>query len=158
MCEHDNSPIAQAKQESMSIWFTTPSTKHADELHTDTLVGHLDIEVTEVGEDSLVGTMPVDERTMTPYGVLHGGASLALAETLGSYASNCCVDPDRYYCVGLELNANHIRSATSGRVVGRLVLVHLGRRTHVWRIEIDDENGKRICESRMTVSVVKHKN
>ena len=145
------------KGDAMSIWFTEPSPSGAAEKHRDTLVECLGMEITHVEADAIEGRMPVDERTRNPLGLLHGGASVALAETLGSYASNMCVDPDRYYCVGLEINANHIRSARQGLVHGRAVPVHLGRRTHIWQIDIRDDDARHICTSRITISVIKHR-
>jgi len=118
------------------------------------MAGHLGIEFTEVGPDYLCGRMPVDERTRQPFGILHGGASAALAETLGSVASTLCLDLSEQYPVGLEINANHIRPVESGYVYGTAKAVHLGRRTHIWDIQIVNEAGKRVCVSRLTVMVV----
>ncbi len=139
----------------MTIWHRQPDPAAADLLHQQTLVGHLGIRILEVGDDYLVASMPVDVRTVNPMGLLHGGATMALAETLGSYASNQCVDPGHYFCVGLEINANHIRSVTEGQVFGRAEPLHLGRRTHVWRITVTDDAGKLVAESRLTVSVIR---
>lgn len=121
------------------------------------MVGHLDIEYTEVGKDFLCGKMPVNEKTKQPMGVLHGGASVALAETLGSVAANCCVDMDNEFCVGLDINANHIKSATKGFVHGKATAIHLGKRTQVWQIIITDDEGELVCVSRLTMSVLKKK-
>ena len=118
------------------------------------LVSNLGIEITEIGDDCLVGKMQMDDRTRNPLNILHGGASLAFAETLGSFAANQCVDPDKYYCVGLDINANHIRSVTSGEVTGTAVPLHLGRRTHVWRITLSDSDSRLVCESRITLAVI----
>ncbi len=139
----------------MSIWFGEPTTEFASSFHENTMVSNLGIEITEIGSDFLVGTMPVDDRTQNPLNILHGGASLAFAETLGSFASNQCVDPDKYFCVGLDINANHIRSVASGEVTGTARPLHLGRRTHVWRITISDASDRLVCESRITLSVIK---
>jgi 1,4-dihydroxy-2-naphthoyl-CoA hydrolase len=114
----------------------------------------LDIRVIEIGADFLRGTMPVDARTVQPYGLLHGGASVALAETLGSVAASMCVDPE-YGVVGQEINANHVRSARRGLVTGTTRPVHIGARTHVWTIDIVDESGKLVCISRLTIAVIK---
>jgi 1,4-dihydroxy-2-naphthoyl-CoA hydrolase len=114
----------------------------------------LDIRIVEIGADFLRGTMPVDARTVQPYGLLHGGASVALAETLGSVAASMCVDPG-YGVVGQEINANHVRSARRGLVTGTTRPVHIGARTHVWTIEIADESGKLVCISRLTIAVIK---
>lgn len=124
-------------------------------LGKDTMGHYLGMEFTEVGPDYLKGRMPVDNRTKQPYGLLHGGASAALAETLGSVASALVVDHTRYYCVGLEINANHLRSVRSGYVTGICTPLHLGRSTHVWDIKIHDDRERLICVSRLTVAVIK---
>lgn len=118
------------------------------------MVEHIGITITNVGSDFLAGTMPVDHRTVQPMGILHGGASVALAETLGSIAANLVVDPQRKYCVGLEINANHIRAAKSGRVKGVARPLHLGSSTQVWSIEIKDEEDRMVCISRITMAVL----
>jgi len=141
----------------MTIWFRPYTLDELQRLNACNLADHLDIRVTEIGADYLRGTMPVDRRTLQPFGLLHGGASVALAETLGSVASNCCVDTSRFYCVGQEINANHIRSARTGRVTGTARPVHLGRRTHVWDIRIEDDQGRLTCVSRLTMSVVERR-
>ena len=138
----------------MSIWFKMPRPEAMRGQADDTLVGHLDIRVTEIGDDYLKATMPVDERTVQPMGLLHGGASVALAETLGSVAANLVIDSSRYFCVGLEINANHVRAARSGRVTGTAKPVHLGRTTQVWSIDIVDEAERLICTSRITLAVL----
>jgi len=121
------------------------------------MVDHLGIEITEVGDDFLRGTMPADHRTVQPLRIVHGGANVALAETLASIAANYCVDPSKEYCVGLEINANHIRSvAEGGRVTGTARPVHLGGRTQIWEIRIEHE-GKLACLSRMTAAVLQRK-
>jgi len=119
-----------------------------------TLVAHLGIEFTSVGADYLCARMPVDERTVQPFGLLHGGASVALAETLGSMAAACCIDLATHYPVGLEINANHIRSVTAGYVYGTARPIHLGSRTHVWEIKIEDEQQRLVCISRLTILIV----
>jgi len=115
----------------------------------------LDIEYTEIGEDFISGKMPVDEKTQQPMGLLHGGASVVLAESLGSVASNFCVDLEKEYCVGLEINANHVRGVKSGFVYGKATAIHIGRKTHLWDIDITNEEGKLVCKSRLTIAVVK---
>jgi len=120
----------------------------------NTLVEHLGIVLTEVGEDWLRGTMPVDARTLQPAGLLHGGASVVLAETLGSVAGNLCLDNTRQMAVGLEINANHLRAVRSGVVTGTARPVHIGRNTHVWEIRIENEAGKPTCISRITLAIV----
>ncbi|TXK60755.1 hotdog fold thioesterase [Alkalisalibacterium limincola] len=119
-----------------------------------TLIERLGIEITGIGHDSLSGTMPVDERTRQPYGLLHGGASVALAETLGSVAANLCLDPRTHIAVGLEINANHVRAVTSGEVSGTASAIHIGRSTQVWDIRITDDQDRLVCVSRLTIAVV----
>ena len=121
------------------------------------MLEHLGIEYTEIGPDYLSGRMPVDERTKQPYGLLHGGASVVLAESLGSTAASLCVDPSQAHCVGLEVNANHLRSATSGWVSGTARPLRLGRRIHVWEIHIADELNRLVCVSRLTLAVVERR-
>jgi 1,4-dihydroxy-2-naphthoyl-CoA hydrolase len=141
----------------MSIWFR-PCTLSDFERDVRTgMAEHLDIRFTEIGPDYLRATMPVDSRTQQPFGLLHGGASVSLAETLGSVAANLCVDPERYFCVGLEINANHIRSVRSGRVTGTARPLHVGSRTQVWDIRIEDEQQRLACVSRLTVSIVQRR-
>jgi uncharacterized protein (TIGR00369 family) len=119
------------------------------------MVEHLGIEFTEIGDDFVRGTMPVDGRTRQPYGLLHGGASVALAETMGSTGATMCVDTTEYQCVGQEINANHVRAARTGLVTGTARPVHLGGRTQVWVIDIVNEAGKLVCTSRLTVAVIR---
>jgi 1,4-dihydroxy-2-naphthoyl-CoA hydrolase len=137
----------------VSIW---RDLKSLEELNAPaaTMIAHLGITIIEVGADFLRGSMPVNERTVQPYGLLHGGASVALAETLGSVAAGMCVDPG-HLVVGQEINANHVRSARSGFVTGTTRPVHIGGRTHVWTIDIVDEAGKLVCISRLTMAVIK---
>ena len=123
-------------------------------LSRGTLIEHLGIVFTGAGEDWLQATMPVDERTRQPYGLLHGGASVVLAETLGSSAGNLCVDTATQVCVGLEINANHLRATRTGTVTGTARAVHVGRTTQVWDIRIENEAGKPVCVSRLTLAVV----
>jgi 1,4-dihydroxy-2-naphthoyl-CoA hydrolase len=115
---------------------------------------HLGIEFIEVGPDFLKGRMPVNERTRQPHGILHGGASVTLAETLGSVAANMAVDRSKYVCVGQEINANHIRPKADGHVVGTARALHIGKRSHVWEIRITDEQDRLVCISRLTVAVM----
>ncbi len=122
-----------------------------------TMAEHLGMEWVELGPDFLSIRMPVDHRTHQPYGLLHGGASCALAETVGSIASHMVIDAGKYNCVGLEINANHIRGITSGYVTGTATPIHLGRTTHVWDIKIKDDAGKLICISRLTVAILQKK-
>jgi len=120
----------------------------------DTLGQHLDMRIEAWDDDSLTASMVVDRRTHQPMGLLHGGASVALAETVGSIASMLCVDRARYYCVGQEINANHLRGVRSGRVTAVARPLHLGRSSHVWDIRLSDEEGRLTCVSRLTVAVV----
>ena len=117
--------------------------------------GHLGIEITEVGDDYVCGKMPVDPRTQQPFGLLHGGASVVLAESLGSVGGNLAVDLNLYNCVGLEINSNHIRSIREGYVFGKATLLHAGKTTQVWDIRITDDAGKLINISRLTMAVIK---
>ena len=140
----------------MAIWHFSHITPEdlAPTAH-NTMIGHLGIEITEVGDDFLRARMPVDARTVQPAGLLHGGASAALAETLGSVASYLCTDPATTACVGLEINANHIRSVRSGYVTGTVRPIHLGATTHVWEIRIVDEQDRLVCISRLTMAVLR---
>lgn len=121
------------------------------------MVGHLGIVFTEAGEDWLRATMPVDARTKQPFGLLHGGASVVLAETLGSMAGWLCVDGDKEMVVGIDINANHLRALRDGHVVGTVRPLHVGRTTQVWEIRIEDAQGKLACISRLTTAVVPRK-
>jgi 1,4-dihydroxy-2-naphthoyl-CoA hydrolase len=138
----------------MSIWLSAPSLEQLNAATAGTMMRQIGIVFTELGADFLRATMPVDERTRQPYGLLHGGASVSLAETLGSTGASLCIDPERFICVGQEINANHLRSAKSGRVVGTARPIHLGGRSHVWGIEIANEAGALVCISRITMAVI----
>lgn len=138
----------------MAIWKQVADLDQVNALRANTLVGHLDILVTEIGDDYVRGTMPVDARTHQPFGLLHGGASVALAETLGSLAANMTLDNTREMAVGLDINANHIRAVTQGRVTGTARILHQGRTTQVWEIHIVDEQSRLVCISRLTMAVV----
>jgi 1,4-dihydroxy-2-naphthoyl-CoA hydrolase len=142
----------------MKIWFNK-DLKVADlrPIGNNTMAEYLDIEWKEVGNDFISATMPVDHRTIQPYGLLHGGASCVLAETVGSVASAMVIDHSKFICVGLEINANHIRSAREGKVIGTAKPIHLGATTHVWDIRIVDEKGRLICVSRLTVAILPRK-
>lgn len=131
-----------------------PDIARANAATRNTLLGALGIELIEIGEDFVRGRMPVDDRTRQPYGLLHGGASVALAETLGSFAGNLCLDPVEAAAVGLEISANHIRGVTDGWVVGTARALHIGRSTQIWDIRTEDEAGKLVCVSRLTLAVV----
>jgi 1,4-dihydroxy-2-naphthoyl-CoA hydrolase len=134
------------------IWFR-PYTLDDVRIFRTSLPQHLGIEFTELGPDFLRGRMPVDDRTRQPFGILHGGASVALAETLGSIAAGLVVDPDKYRVVGQEINANHVRAVTDGFVIGTTRPLHLGKRSHVWEIRIVDEQDRLVCISRITMFV-----
>ena len=138
----------------MSIWFAPPDIDELNRIHAATAVNALGIRITAVGDDFLAGTMPVDARTRQPAGLLHGGASVLLAETLGSAAAICCVDPATSYCVGLEVNANHVRGVRDGIVTGIARPIHIGRASHVWGIEIRSADERLVCIARLTTLVV----
>ena len=139
----------------MIAWRSLLSVEELNAGRGGTLIEHLGIEFTEIGDDFIRGTMPVDGRTRQPYGLLHGGASVALAETLGSTGASMCIDPAEYQCVGQEINANHVRAARAGLVTGTARPVHLGGRTQVWTIDIVNEAGKLVCTSRLTMAVIR---
>jgi 1,4-dihydroxy-2-naphthoyl-CoA hydrolase len=140
----------------MAIWFNSGIT--IQDLHLlgkNTMGEFLGIGFTEIGDNYLKARMPVDNRTRQPYGLLHGGASAALAETLGSVASALVIDQSQYDCVGLEINANHIRGVKEGYVFGTAIPLHIGRSTHVWDIKIYDDREKLVCVSRLTVAIIR---
>lgn len=138
------------------IWFKKEfSLEKLQSMSSGTMGEHLGMLFTEIGDNYLKGTMPVDHRTKQPYGLLHGGASVALAETLGSVASSLVIDRDKFICVGLEINANHIKSVNKGLVTGTATPIHIGSSTHVWDIKIHDERERLICISRITVAILK---
>jgi len=140
----------------MSIWFQQGiSLDQLDQLNKNNLGEHLGMRFTEIGDNYLKATMPVDHRTQQPYGLLHGGASVALAETLGSVGSALIIDLEKNICVGIEINANHVRGVKSGIVTGIATPIHIGSSTHVWDIKIYDDKEKLVCISRLTVSVLK---
>ncbi len=140
----------------MPIWFNNNlALTDIKDLGYKTMGDHLGMQWEELGPDFLKLTMPVDERTRQPYGLLHGGASCALAETVGSVASHFVVDNQKYMCVGLEINANHVRGVKNGYVTATCTPLHLGASTHVWDIKIHDDRGKLVCISRLTVAILK---
>jgi 1,4-dihydroxy-2-naphthoyl-CoA hydrolase len=138
----------------MSIWLHEINLDQLNAFSRKTMVSHLGIEFTEIGEDCLTARMPVDERTIQPFGLLHGGASVALAETLGSVCSSLILDTSQKIAVGMEVNANHIRPVRSGWVYGQARPLHLGGSSQVWEIRITNEAGKLVCISRLTMAVV----
>ncbi len=142
----------------MYIWFKENiSLNDLRDLTKNTMADFLGIDWLEIGDDFLVISMPVNERTKQPYGILHGGASCVLAETVGSIASALVIDLEKFYCVGLEINANHVKSTTDGFVSGKCTPLHLGKHTHVWDIKIYDDSKKLICVSRLTVAMIPKK-
>jgi len=138
-----------------SIWFTDVDLDALNSVRQNTLVGTLGIKVTEIGADYLRGTMPVEPRVHQPFGILHGGASVALAETLGSMAAMMTQNPATHHVVGLDINANHLKAVRSGIVTGTARPLHTGRTTHVWQINLRTEDGALICVSRLTVAILK---
>jgi 1,4-dihydroxy-2-naphthoyl-CoA hydrolase len=142
----------------MKIWFDKDiSLEKIKPFGPGTINEHLGVEWVEIGDNFLKAKMPVDHRTKQPFDLLHGGASCVLAETLGSFSSYLTLDPAEFYCVGIEINANHIRSAKQGFVYGNCSPIHIGSSTHVWDIRITDEAGKLVCISRLTVAIMKKK-
>jgi 1,4-dihydroxy-2-naphthoyl-CoA hydrolase len=141
----------------MSIWRISATPEQLTERGSNSMPGLLGIRFCEIGPDFLRASMPVEARTHQPFGLLHGGASVALAETVGSVASMLCADPERYLCVGQEINANHLRGKSSGTVTATARPFHLGGRSHVWHIEIRDEDERLVCVSRLTVAVVERR-
>ena len=139
----------------MTIWKSVRTLAELNSARAGTLTEHIDIEFTEIGDDFIRATMPVDGRTWQPYGLLHGGASVALAETLGSTGATMCVDTEKFLCVGQEINANHVRAARRGLVTGTARPVHLGGRSHVWIIDIVNDAGNLVCTSRLTIAIIR---
>lgn len=138
----------------MAIWKKNAELSRLNAMSENTIIAWLGIEYTAIGDDFLVATMPVDSRTHQPHGLLHGGASVVLAETLGSVAANIAA-PEGMVCVGLEVNANHIRSEKTGIVTGITKAIHIGKTTQIWQIEIRNKRDQLVCTSRLTVAVIK---
>ena len=138
----------------MSMWTTLPDLAYLNAMRKNSMCEVLDITFDAFDDNSITASMVVDHRTHQPFGLLHGGASVVLAETLGSMASYMCIDQKQFYCVGLEVNANHLRGVRSGRVSAVARPVHRGRTTHVWDIRLTDDSGKLTCISRLTIAVV----
>ncbi len=138
----------------MAIWFKEITLEALNRFGKNTMSEFLGIEFIEIGDDFLKATMPVNERTRQPIGILHGGANVALSETVASTAANSVIDVNQFFCVGLEINANHIRSVKEGIVTAITTPLHLGRSTQVWEVKIFNEQGKLTCISRMTASVI----
>ncbi len=142
----------------MGIFSKDISLSALNALSKNTMAENIGIEFTTIGDDFLQARMPVDKRTHQPFGLLHGGASVALAETMGSVAAHFCVDLEKQFCVGLEINANHIRGVKSGWVKGTARAIHIGKKTQVWEIRIMSENEELVCISRITMAVLDKKN
>jgi 1,4-dihydroxy-2-naphthoyl-CoA hydrolase len=141
-----------------AIWFHKNITlEFLESLGKNTMSEFTGIRWSAIGDDFLQATMPVDHRTKQPYGLLHGGASCVLAETIGSVGSALVIDSEKFICVGIEINANHIRSARQGHVTGTATPIHLGNSTHVWDIRITDDDKKLVCISRLTVAILPKK-
>ncbi len=138
----------------MAIWKQSTDLARINAWSRGTMMETLDIRFTDIGDDWLRGTMPVDHRTQQPFGLLHGGASVVLAETLGSSAALLTLDTEKEVAVGLDINANHIRGVRGGIVTGTAKAVHLGRTTQVWEIRIEEDTGKLVCVSRLTMAVI----
>jgi 1,4-dihydroxy-2-naphthoyl-CoA hydrolase len=141
----------------MSLFTQQVTIDTLNKMSANTMVTHLGIEFTRIGEDFIEAKMPVDHRTHQPLGLLHGGASVSLAETLGSVAATCCIDMSKQYCVGLEINANHIKSVKSGFVYGITKPIHVGKKTQVWEIRITNEQQELVCISRITMAIIDKK-
>lgn len=141
------------------MFTTSPDLSSINKFSKNTIAEQIGIEFTEIGNDYLVARMPVDHRTHQPFGILHGGASVVLAETLGSIASYLCLtNQQTQAAVGLEINANHIRAVKNGFVYGKVSPIHVGKTTHIWNIDITNEEGKLVCKSRLTVMILESAN
>ncbi|MBF6027132.1 hotdog fold thioesterase [Pseudomonas sp. P115] len=138
----------------MSLWRTQPNIEQLNAIQKNTIGELLDIRFESFDDESLTASMVVDPRTHQPFGLLHGGASVVLAESIGSMAAYLCIDPSKFYCVGLEVNANHLRGVRSGRVTAVARAIHIGRTTQVWDIRLTNDEGKASCVSRLTMAVV----
>src|SRR6185369_2850114 len=141
----------------MPVFKTEVTLEMLNKMSVNTMLQHLGIQFTKVGDGTIEARMPVDHRTHQPFGILHGGASVALAETLGSVAAMCCLDSSLQYCVGLDINANHIKSVRDGFVVGTVKPIHIGKKTHVWEIKIVTEMEELVCISRITMAILDKK-
>ena len=138
----------------MAIWFKEYTLDDLNQRGLNTMTDFLGIQFTNIGHDTLTAVMPITERVKQPLGIVHGGANVVLAETVASTAANAVIDLERFYCVGLEINANHIRSVREGPVTAVTRPIHIGRTTQVWHVDIYNEAGKHTCVSRMTASVI----
>ena len=138
----------------MSMWTTLPDLAYLNAMRKNSICEVLDITFDAFDDNSITASMVVDHRTHQPYGLLHGGASVVLAESVGSMAAYLCIDASKFYCVGLEVNANHLRGVRSGRVTAVAKAIHIGRTTQVWDIRLSSDEGKASCVSRLTMAVV----
>ena len=141
----------------MSIWYKEYKISDLEWLKEDTMMDVLGMDLIEIGEDFVSGTLPIDRRTIQPANTLHGGASVALAETLGSIGCYLTIDPDKYYCVGQSIHANHLRPGIKGKVLGVAKPVRIGNTSHVWHVDITNDEGKLICVCQLTMAVIKKK-
>jgi len=140
-----------------NIWFKVHSLEEVNSIFQTYMTGYLDIKAIEIREDALVVSMPITDKVRQPFGILHGGASVVLAESAGSVASNLVIDADRYAGVGMEVNANHLKSAHNGTLFALCSPLHLGQKSHVWDIRISDDTDRLICVSRLTVAIIEKK-
>ncbi|NQD71667.1 hotdog fold thioesterase [Sphingobacterium shayense] len=141
-----------------TLWFKNYSLAEVNDIFAKYMTGFLEIQATQIDSNLLVAQMPVTDRVKQPFGLLHGGASVVLAESVGSVASNMIIDNSKYVGVGMEINANHLRSVSSGIVNAYCTPVHIGRTSHVWDIRIKDEQQQPVCISRLTVAIIKKNN
>ena len=137
-----------------SIWYKTPDPALIDAMSKGTIDEHLGIKITQVGDDYLSGTMPADKRTFQPYGIVHGGANVVLAESLGSIAGAHVIDTNSLLCLGQEVSATHLRPVSSGIVTGTARPIHLGKRSHVWEIRLENDQGKLSCIAKLILAIV----
>ena len=137
-----------------SIWYQTPDPALIDAMSEGTIDEHLGIKITQVGDDYLSGTMPADKRTFQPYGIVHGGANVVLAETLGSIAGAHVIDTNSLLCLGQEVSATHLRPVSSGMITGTARPIHLGKRSHVWEIRLENDQGKLSCIAKLILAIV----
>lgn len=140
----------------MSIFQVRTTPEELNRRMIRNMLALLDIRIIEIGEDYLLAQMPVNTNTQQTFGILHGGASVVLAESVGSIAANLCVDPEKEYCLGLDINANHLRAVREGLVLAKAMPVHLGSSTQVWQIDLTDEQGRKVAASRLTMAVRQH--
>lgn len=138
----------------MAIWFDNYTLEQVIFMEKGSMSEHIGMEFTKIGEDYIQGRLKVTEKVRQPFGLLHGGASVALAESLGSIGANLIIDPSKFHCVGLDINANHLRGVREGYVYGEARPLHIGKTTQVWEIKLTDDTGKLVCISRLTMAVI----